>query len=109
MKNLVNLNELDNGGLKRDFDRAMFAVNENIQDPSTSRKKARKVVITLVMSPDPDSPLTVTDYDVLPVLAKSGGGTTQIWFGGDEIEERDPATPPPVDSESEEGEDGEAA
>lgn len=43
----VSLNELAGGGLQEQFDKAFERVIENLADPNTSYKEARKITITL--------------------------------------------------------------
>ncbi|MCQ9212270.1 MULTISPECIES: hypothetical protein [unclassified Streptococcus] len=77
----LDLSSLGEGGLQEKVDKELEKVFDNILDPNTDVKTARKVVITLTMKPDDSREVVSTSMDVKSTLAPQTGVATTVLVG----------------------------
>lgn len=80
---LFNLNELAGGAAAEKIDKAIKRVLENMQDPNTSARSKRKVIITITFDQDENRSESTLDISVAEKLASEGGVRTRIGIGKD--------------------------
>ncbi|MBQ4899332.1 replication terminator protein [Paenibacillus sp. Marseille-P2973] len=79
----INLNDLAEGAVGERFDLELQKVLDNIQDPNTDWKKARKLTLTLTIQPDETREIAVVGIDAKTTLAPARGLATKIIMGRD--------------------------
>lgn len=67
-KTKIDLNDFANGALKERFEQGLQDAFENILDPNTDPKKARKVTLTLTLTPNETRKVVNTDIKVQTTL-----------------------------------------
>lgn len=77
----LDLSVIGEGGLQEKVDKELTKVFDNILDPNTDVKTARKVVITLTMKPDEARQTVNTVMDVKSTLAPQTGVATTVLVG----------------------------
>lgn len=83
MDRQINLNEFAEGALQEKFDSEFQKVLENIQDPNTSWKAPRKLILELKFSTDEERELSLVDIIAKSTLAISKQATAKILIGMD--------------------------
>ncbi|MEK3673586.1 replication terminator protein [Paenibacillus sp. FSL R10-2771] len=81
MKTNINLSTLAGGAVGERINIELQKVAENVQDPNTDWKKARKVVVTITLKPDEEREIALVSADVKTTLAPAHGIATKIIFG----------------------------
>jgi len=82
-KTEVNLNEFANGALLDRVNNDLQKIIENIYDPNTDATKARKLNITIALTPDKNREVIATDINTKITLASSQGVSTTMLLGKD--------------------------
>ncbi|UYB50417.1 replication terminator protein (plasmid) [Lysinibacillus capsici] len=82
-KTEVNLNELANGALLERVNNDLQKIMENIYDPNTDATKARKLNITISLTPDKNREVIATDINTKITLASSVSVSTTMLLGKD--------------------------
>ncbi|HEP1783021.1 TPA: hypothetical protein VCA04_001204 [Streptococcus suis] len=77
----LDLSALGEGGLQEKVDKELEKVFDNILDPNTDSKVARKLVITLTMKADDSREVVSTSMDVKSTLAPQTGVATTVLVG----------------------------
>lgn len=77
----LDLSALGEGGLQEKVDKELEKVLDNILDPNTDSKPARKLVITLTMKADDSREVISTSMDVKSTLAPQLGVATVVLAG----------------------------
>ncbi|HEL1645542.1 TPA: hypothetical protein TXL48_002180 [Streptococcus suis] len=77
----LDLSALGEGGLQEKVDKELEKVFDNILDPNTDSKVARKLVITLTMKADDSREVISTSMDVKSTLAPQLGVATVVLAG----------------------------
>ncbi|HEM2792135.1 TPA: hypothetical protein U0603_000210 [Streptococcus suis] len=77
----LDLSALGEGGLQEKVDKELEKVLDNILDPNTDSKPARKLVITLTMKADDSREVINTSMDVKSTLAPQLGVATVVLAG----------------------------
>lgn len=83
MSNMVDLNDFANGALAARFNEELKKVLENIQDPNTKAKSARKITLTLSLQPDEDRELAIVDIQAKSTLVHRAGVSTKLLIDRD--------------------------
>jgi hypothetical protein len=81
MKTNINLSTLAGGAVGERINIELQKIAENVQDPNTDWKKARKVVVTITLKPDEEREIALVSADVKTTLAPAHGIATKIIFG----------------------------
>lgn len=84
MANMVDLNDFANGALAARFNEELSKVLENIQDPNTKAKTARKITLTLSLQADEDRELAMVDIQAKSSLVHRNGVSTKMIIDRDE-------------------------
>lgn len=73
--------EIGRGAMLERFDYELSRVVDNILDPNTPAKKARKVTVTLTLTPDEDRAVLTHSVVVKPTLQPTNpiSGSTAVW------------------------------
>lgn len=74
----IDINELSNGAVGERINIELQKVFENIQDPNTDWKKARKLTITITLNPDENRDIALVGVDAKPTLAPAKGVATKF-------------------------------
>lgn len=83
-QNVAHITDINGGALIEEVDEKLGILAENLLDPNTDYKKARKMVITLVFTNDNERRETTScAADVEIKLVKSKPVVTQMAFGMD--------------------------
>lgn len=77
----LDLSAIGEGSLQEKVDKELEKVFDNILDPNTETKVARKVTITLTMKPDGARQTVTTSMDVKSTLAPQVGVATTVLVG----------------------------
>lgn len=77
----LDLSALGDGGLQEKVDKEFEKVFDNILDPNTDNKVARKLVITLTMKADDSREVISTSMGVKSTLAPQTGVATTVLVG----------------------------
>lgn len=77
----LDLSVIGEGGLQEKVDNELAKVFENILDPNTDTKTARKLSITLIMKPDDSRQTVATVMEVKSTLAPQTGVATTVLVG----------------------------
>ncbi len=77
----LDLSAIGAGGLQEKVDKELEKVFDNILDPNTDIKVARKLVITLTMKSDETREVVSTTMDVKSTLAPQTGVATTVLVG----------------------------
>ncbi|WP_438477319.1 hypothetical protein [Streptococcus pluranimalium] len=77
----LDLSAIGEGGLQEKVDKELEKVFDNILDPNTETKVARKVTITLTMKPDDARQTVSTAMEVKSTLAPQTGVATTVLVG----------------------------
>lgn len=77
----LDLSAIGAGGLQEKVDKELEKVFDNILDPNTDIKVARKLVITLTMKSDETREVVATTMDVKSTLAPQTGVATTVLVG----------------------------
>lgn len=78
-----NLEEFAGGALSAQVNKALRQVTENIMDPNTDPKKARKITVTITMKANENRNFTTTGVETKTTLAPELGATTALSMGKD--------------------------
>ncbi len=78
MENIVNLNNLAGGGVAEQFNRELLKVLENIADPNTDAKKARKITLTVTLKADDERDIANVSFETKSSLAPAKTVGTKI-------------------------------
>lgn len=79
----INLETFANGAFTAQVNRAFREVIENIQDPNTEARAARKITITIGIKPNSDRSFGSTGIQTKTTLAPALGAVTAIQMGKD--------------------------
>ena len=79
----LSFSTLAGGGVEEKLQYALNEVAENIADPNTDAKKARKVTMTLTLKPNESRMVTNVDIDVKTSLAAPMGISTTLMIDRD--------------------------
>jgi hypothetical protein len=74
----IDINELSGGAVGERINIELQKVFENIKDPNTDWKKARKLTVTLTLSPDENRDIALVGVDAKPTLAPARGVATKF-------------------------------
>lgn len=77
----LDLSAIGEGGLQEKVDKELEKVFDNILDPNTDTKTARKLTITLTMKPDDTRQTVATSMEVKSTLAPQTGVATTVLVG----------------------------
>ncbi|OHX28346.1 hypothetical protein Javan273_0038 [Streptococcus phage Javan273] len=77
----LDLSAIGEGGLQEKVDKELEKVFDNILDPNTDTKTARKLTITLTMKPDDTRQTVGTSMEVKSTLAPQTGVATTVLVG----------------------------
>lgn len=77
----LHLSAIGEGGLQEKVDKELEKVFDNILDPNTDTKTARKLTITLTMKPDDTRQTVATGMEVKSTLAPQTGVATTVLVG----------------------------
>ncbi|MGI1768432.1 hypothetical protein [Streptococcus uberis] len=77
----LDLSAIGEGGLQEKVDKELEKVFDNILDPNTDTKTARKLTITLTMKPDDTRQTVATGMEVKSTLAPQTGVATTVLVG----------------------------
>ncbi|GAA5395203.1 hypothetical protein SuUB92_14930 [Streptococcus uberis] len=77
----LDLSAIGEGGLQEKVDKELEKVFDNILDPNTDTKAARKLTITLTMKPDDTRQTVATGMEVKSTLAPQTGVATTVLVG----------------------------
>lgn len=77
----LDLSAIGEGGLQEKVDKELEKVFDNILDPNTDTKAARKLIITLTMKPDDTRQTVATGMEVKSTLAPQTGVATTVLVG----------------------------
>lgn len=77
----LDLSAIGEGGLQEKVDKELEKVFDNILDPNTDSKTARKLTITLTMKPDDSRQTVSTAMEVKSQLAPQKGVATTVLVG----------------------------
>ena len=77
----LDLSAVGEGSLQEKVDKELEKVFDNILDPNTETKTARKLVITLTMKPDDARQTVGTTMEVKSTLAPQTGVATTVLVG----------------------------
>ncbi|GAB6713907.1 hypothetical protein [Streptococcus uberis] len=77
----LDLSAIGEGGLQEKVDKELEKVFDNILDPNTDTKTARKITITLTMKPDDSRQTVATSMEVKSSLAPQTGVATTVLVG----------------------------
>lgn len=77
----LDLSAIGEGGLQEKVDKELEKVFDNILDPNTDSKTARKLIITLTMKPDDTRQTVSTSMEVKSTLAPQLGIATTVLVG----------------------------
>lgn len=77
----LDLSAIGEGGLQEKVDKELEKVFDNILDPNTDTKAARKLTITLTMKPDDTRQTVATSMEVKSSLAPQTGVATTVLVG----------------------------
>lgn len=81
----LNLKDIANGAVQELFENELDKILENIKDPNTSLKKARKLTINFTFKPlQDDRDIVSVDINTKSTLAQVEGVATQILIDKDE-------------------------
>lgn len=78
-----NLEEFAGGALSVQFNKALRQVAENITDPNTDPKKARKILVTVTLKPNDQRNFIATGVETKVALAPELGAVTALSMGRD--------------------------
>jgi hypothetical protein len=81
MKTNIDIGTLANGAVGERINLEFQKVAENVQDPNTDWKKARKMIITITLKPDEEREIALVSTDVKTTLAPVHGIATKLIFG----------------------------
>ncbi|KAA1180668.1 hypothetical protein BSK59_08400 [Paenibacillus odorifer] len=81
MKTNIDIGTLANGAVGERINLELQKVAENVQDPNTDWKKARKVTITITLKPDEEREIALVSADIKTTLAPAHGIATKLIFG----------------------------
>ena len=81
MKTNINVSTLAGGAVGERLNLELQKAAENIMDPNTDWKKARKVTMTITLKPDEEREIALVGVDVKTTLAPAHGIATKIIFG----------------------------
>lgn len=85
MKNsLINFATLAGGAVEEKLQYALSEVADNIADPNTDPKKARKITMTLTVKPNEQRTIANVEIDVKTSLAAPIGISTTLMIDRDE-------------------------
>lgn len=80
----LNLKDIANGAVQELFENELNKILENIKDPNTSLKKARKLTINFTFKPlQDDRDIVSVDINTKSTLAQVEGVATQILIDKD--------------------------
>lgn len=79
----INLETFANGAFAEQVNRAMEEVAQNIQNPNTDAKKARKITITLTVKPNDQRDFSTVGIEAKTTLAPTLGVVTAMTIGKD--------------------------
>ena len=79
----INLNAFADGALLDRVNNDLQKIMENIYDPNTDAKKARKLNITITLSPDKNREVIATDIATKITLASASSVSTTMLVGKD--------------------------
>ena len=80
----LNLKDIANGAVQELFENELDKILENIKDPNTSLKKARKLTINFTFKPlQDDRDIVSVDINTKSTLAQVEGVATQILIDKD--------------------------
>ena len=80
----LNLKDIANGAVQELFENELDKILENIKDPNTSLKKARKLMINFTFKPlQDDRDIVSVDINTKSTLAQVEGVATQILIDKD--------------------------
>ncbi|MFD1777045.1 replication terminator protein [Paenibacillus rhizophilus] len=83
MSNEINLDNLAGGAVSERLNIELKKAADNIMDPNTDWKKARKVTMTITLKPDEERDIALVSIDTKTVLAPAHGVATKLVFGKD--------------------------
>lgn len=78
-----NLEEFAGGKLSAQINKALEKVTENIQDPNTEAKKARKISVSITLHPSENRNYVTTSVETKTTLAPEIGAMTALSMGKD--------------------------
>lgn len=78
-----NLEEFAGGALSVQFNKALKQVAENITDPNTDPKKARKILVAVTLKPNDQRNFIATGVETKVTLAPELGAVTAFSMGRD--------------------------
>ncbi|MEC0092480.1 hypothetical protein [Paenibacillus macquariensis] len=81
MKTNINIGTLAGGAVGERLNIELQKVAENILDPNTEWKKARKVTLTITLKPDEEREIALVGVDVKTTPAPAHGIATKLIFG----------------------------
>jgi hypothetical protein len=80
----LSFSTLAGGGVEEKLQYALDEIAENISDPNTDAKKARKVTMTLTLKPNEQRTIANLDIDVKTSLVAPVGISTTLMIDRDE-------------------------
>ena len=80
----LSFSTLAGGGVEEKLQFALDEIAENISDPNTDPKKARKVTMTLTLKPNEQRTIANLEIDVKTSLAQPVGISTTLMIDRDE-------------------------
>ena len=80
----INLTDLASGAVQERFDLELQKVFDNILDPNTDWKKARKLQLTLTFKTNEDRDITHVNVDAKTALVPAFGIYTKFWMDRDQ-------------------------
>lgn len=83
MPNMINFNEFANGALAEQLNTELVKVLENIADPNTEARDARKVTLTLTFKPDEAREFSSVDIKTQAKLASPKPLSTKMLIDKD--------------------------
>lgn len=78
MSKVIDLSTFANGAVAERFDLELKKVLENISDPNTDAKKARKLTLTVTLKADDERDIAFVDVVAKSALAPAKGIETKI-------------------------------
>ncbi|WP_375104085.1 replication terminator protein [Paenibacillus sp. RS8] len=81
--NEISIENLAGGAVGERINIELNKVADNIMDPNTDWKKARKLTVTITIKPDEQREIGLVSVDNKPTLAPAHGIATKLVFGKD--------------------------
>lgn len=79
----INVGDLAGGAVGERLNIELQRAAENIMDPNTDWKKARKVQLTITLNPDENRDIALVSIDAKTTLAPARGVATKLVIGKD--------------------------